>query len=488
MEQLRAFWANFNQLLIDLASLVWSGPDMWQKYSMFGPMVIILLGTGIYLTLGLKFMPILRIPAGFALMLKGRKAQGEGEITPFASLMTALSATVGTGNIAGVATAISLGGPGAVFWMWMTAFVGMATKYTESVLAVQYRKVNAKGQRVGGPMYYIENGLGKNWKWLAVLFALGTLFSGIATGNLSQSTAATDGVVRAIDSMGFGQLNPLIVSGSIAGLIFAVIVGGIKSIGRVATALVPFMAISYVLISLLVVLMNAPQVPAAFASIFLQALGFEAAAGGALGSVIAMAIRYGVERGLYSNEAGQGSAPIAHAAAQTDDPVRQGNIAMLGTFIDTILVCTMTALVIITATGQFTLGDGTIFTGTALESGLKGVELTSAAFQASLPFGQWFIAAAAAVFAFTTIIGWSYYTTTAGSYLMGERSILPIRIIWCMVLAFGAFPDIERVFEIGGLANAAMAAPNLVALLLLSGVVFRLTSDYDKRLKAARGS
>ncbi len=436
-------------------------------------LAVLLLGTGLYLTIILRFMPIWRIPAGFVLLWKGRKPKEgeEGQITPFAALMTALSSTVGTGNLAGVATAITLGGPGAIFWMWMTALVGMATKYAESMLAVRYREVDADGNFKGGPMYYIKNGLGPRWKWLAIIFSVGTLAGAVAAGNMVQSNGIADVVNES-----FGA--PRVATGLVlAALAFVVIIGGIKSIGKFASKLVPFMAFSYVAAAIIVLIMNASGIPGAFKLIFEGAFSGTAATGGFSGAVVALAIRAGIARGLFSNEAGQGSAPIAHAAAKTKDPVQQGTIAMLGTFIDTIVICTMTALVILTVKGNFTADIGGVQQAVdhAWQSNLEGARITSAAFAAGIPGGGYIITFALMVFAFTTILGWSYYGERAISFLFGEKSVLPFRVIWCIFTFMGALLAVKSVWKLGDIGNAAMAAPNLIAVLLLSGVVVSMT-------------
>ena len=304
-------------------------------------MLALLLGVGIYLTLGLKLMPWRKIGHGFKLLFSGQAEKDQGDISPFQALMTALSATIGTGNIAGVATAIFLGGPGAVFWMWITALFGMATKYGEAVLAVKYREVDSRGKRQGGPMYYIKNGLGENWKWLGFLFALFGTVAAFGIGNMVQSNSVADALQSNF------KINPTITGVVLAILVGLVILGGIKRIGEVAGKLVPIMAVAYILGSLLVIFTNFVNIGDAFKLIFTSALSGTAATGGFAGAAVWAAIRFGVARGMFSNEAGLGSAPIAHAAAQTNDPVRQGMIGMLGTFIDTIIICTMTALVII---------------------------------------------------------------------------------------------------------------------------------------------
>jgi len=317
----------------------------WVSGIVWGPyMLVLLVGTGIFLTFGLKWMTVRKIGYAFKLLFQGRdktKQEGEGEITPFQALMTALSATIGTGNIAGVATAIFLGGPGAVFWMWITALFGMATKYGEAVLAVKYREVKPNGSYAGGPMYYIKNGLGDNWKWLAWLFALFGAVAAFGIGNTVQSNSVAH---AAQGSFGI----PLFVTGIVLAILtFAVIIGGITRIGEVTERLVPFMAIIYVIGALIIILVNASKLPGAIGLIFSSAFTGHAAVGGFAGAGLKQALRFGVARGVFSNEAGLGSAPIAHAAATTNNPVRQGVIGMLGTFIDTICVCTMTALVII---------------------------------------------------------------------------------------------------------------------------------------------
>ncbi len=441
---------------------------------------LLLLGTGVYLTIILRFMSITRIPAGFIMLWKGRKPGdgAEGEITPFAALATALSSTVGTGNLAGVATAITLGGPGAIFWMWMTALVGMATKYAESLLAVRYREVDENGVYKGGPMYYIKNGLGPKWKWLAILFCIGALGSALGAGNMVQANGIAD-----VANANLGA--PTIASGLVmAALTFLVILGGIKSIGKFASKLVPFMALSYIAAALIVLAMNYEGIPAAFGMIFHDAFNGHAAVGGFTGAVIAQAIRFGVARGLFSNEAGQGSAPIAHAAAKTNDPVQQGTIAMLGTFIDTIVICTMTALVILCVSGNFTAVDAngvTIAVDHAWQTNLEGARITSAAFAAGIPGGQWIITFALMIFAFTTILGWSYYGERAISFMFGEKSVFPFRIIWCGFVFLGAILPLRAVWTLGDIGNIFMATPNLIAIILLAGVVVSMTRGGDKR-------
>ncbi|MBK1851364.1 MULTISPECIES: alanine/glycine:cation symporter family protein [unclassified Marinobacter] len=432
------------------------------------PMLVLILGVGLFLSLGLKLMPVLQIGAGLRLMWKGRSSSGaesDGEIPPFQALMTALAATVGTGNIAGVATAIFLGGPGALFWMWLTALVGMATKYSEAVLAVRFREVDERGVHVGGPMYYIRNGLGKKWAWLGVLFAIFAAIAGFGIGNTVQANSVAD-VMEAT----FGL--PHWISGVILMvLVGLVLIGGIRRIGQVASALVPLMALSYLVAGLIVLAINYAEIPAAFGLIFEHAFSPIAAEGGFAGAAVWAAIRFGVARGVFSNEAGLGSAPIAHAAAQTKNPINQGMVAMLGTFIDTIIICTITGLVIITS-GAWTSGE-------------SGAELTSMAFAQALPgVGDYVVAIALAIFAFTTLLGWSFYGERSVEFLFGVKAIVPYRIAWIIAIPLGATVNLGLIWLIADTLNAMMALPNLIALLLLSPVVFRLTKEHFEREKA----
>ncbi|WP_065334809.1 alanine/glycine:cation symporter family protein [Tritonibacter mobilis] len=427
----------------------------------WGPlMLVLILGVGLFLQVGLKLMPILRIGTGFSLLFKGRSPEdGEGQITPFNALMTALSATIGTGNIAGVATAVFLGGPGALFWMWITALVGMATKYSEAVCAVKFREQDSQGNFVGGPMYYIKNGLGDNWKWLGVAFAL---FGSIAAFGIGNGVQA-NGVAQVLET-NFG-FNPSITGVVLMVLTGAVVLGGITRIGAVAGALVPFMAVSYIAAGLIVLLINADQLGSALGLVFTHAFTPSAAEGGFAGAAVWAAIRFGVARGVFSNEAGLGSAPIAHAAAETKGPVNQGLIAMLGTFIDTIIVCSITGLAII-ASGVWTSGE-------------SGAALTSLAFETSLPgFGGYLIAIALSIFAFTTILGWSYYGEKCVGYLLGAKVLIGYRILWIVAIYFGATADLGFIWLLADTLNAMMAIPNLIALILLSPVVFAVTKEF----------
>lgn len=438
------------QLVTAINDFVW-GP----------PMLVAILGTGLFLQWRLKFMPLAHIGAGFKMLWRGRKpsADAPGEISPYAALMTALAATVGTGNIAGVATAIALGGPGALFWMWMTALVGMATKYAEVLLAVHYREKDDHGEYVGGPMYAIKNALGQRWRWLAAAFALFGGLAGLGIGNMVQSNS-----VAQVLEVNFG-VNPWVSGVVMMALTGFVLLGGIKRIGAVAEKLVPLMCVAYMAISLVVLALYVDQIPAALALILHSAFSPVAATGGFAGAALMLAMRYGVARGIFSNEAGLGTAGIAQAAGQTKSSVESGLIGMMGTFIDTILVCTMTGLVL-------------IVTG-AWNSGLKGAALSSSAFAMAFPgIGEYLLAVPLAVFAFTTILGWSYYGEKCWEYLLGSRSETPYRIVWTLFVLLGSVTQLDFVWLVADTLNAFMAVPNLIALLLLSPVVVKLTQDY----------
>lgn len=429
----------------------------------WGPvMLVLILGAGTYLMLGLRIMPLRKLGYGFQMLWRGRKAQGEGDVSPFNALMTSLAATIGTGNIAGVATAIALGGPGALFWMWCTALVGMATKYAEAVFAVHYRETDEKGDHVGGPMYYIKNGLGPKWRWLATLFAIFGALAGFGIGNTVQSNSVAD-----VLSSTFG------FSHGITGLVMAVLVGvvllgGIRRIASVAGRLVPLMGMFYLVASLVALVSQFDKIPAVLDLVFTHAFSSTAATGGFAGATVWAAIRFGVARGVFSNEAGLGSAPIAHAAAATDQPVQQGLIAMLGTFIDTIIICSLTGLVI--------LSSG------VWETGVTGATLSSSAFEAILPgFGGYLVAIGLAVFAFSTILGWSFYSEKCVEYLVGVKAIMPFRALWVVAVFVGAIMELDFVWLVADTLNALMALPNLIALLLLSPVLFRLTRAYFKK-------
>jgi len=442
-----------NNLVNSVNGLVW-GP----------PMLVLILGTGLFLMIFLKFMPLTRIPTGFALMWRGRTKGDEatGEISPFQALMTSLAATVGTGNIAGVATAIFLGGPGALFWMWCTALVGMATKYCEVVLAVHYREKDDRGEHVGGPMYAIKNGLGKKWIWLGTAFAIFGGLAGFGIGNMVQ----VNSMAHALETT-FSV--PLWATGLITMVIVGlVILGGIRRIGVVAASLVPFMCLAYLIAAAVVLVVNASAIPAAFDLIFTHAFTPIAATGGFAGAAVMAAIRFGVARGIFSNEAGLGTAGIAQAAGTTTSSVRSGMIGMLGTFIDTIIVCSMTGLAII-CTGVWTSGE-------------SGAALSAAAFESAMPgLGGIILTIALVVFAFTTILGWSYFGEKCWEFLVGTRAIWPFRVIWVLAVPFGAIAQLDFAWLLADTLNGLMAIPNLVSLLLLSPVVVKLTKEYFAR-------
>ena len=435
----------------------------------WGPPMLGILGvTGVLLTLGLVFMPWRKVGYGFRLLFDKGETVGEGEVKPFNALMTALSATVGTGNIAGVATAIALGGPGAIFYMWLIALFGMATKYAEAVCAVTYREVDATGKYVGGPMYYLRNGVGEFapelGKWLGIAFAI---FGAVAAFGIGNAVQVNSMAVALVDSFGV----PTWLTGVIvAALVGIVVIGGIRRIGDVAGKLVPAMIVLYLGAALLILAINVTAIPDAIGMIFTYAFTPAAATGGFAGAAVAAAIRFGIARGVFSNESGLGSAAIAHAAAQTNSPVRQGLIAMLGTFIDTIVVCTMTALVILTS-GAWTMtgADGI---------GLTGAVLTSTGFQTSIAGGQYIVTIALAVFAFTTILGWSYYGERCWQYLFKEKSLLIYRGLWVIAALSFANVKVDLVWNLSDTLNGLMAIPNLIGLLLLAPMVFKVTRQY----------
>jgi AGCS family alanine or glycine:cation symporter len=478
-----------------VSDFIWGGTWGETQVLPFPPMVIMLFGVGLMFMVRLKFYPILKLPAAFAGLFKKSDGEGKGEISPFAALSTALSGQVGTGNLAGVATAITLGGPGAIFWMWITAIIGMALAFAEGALAIRFRDIDENGHYRGGPMSYIRRGLGKNWGWLAILFCLGTLFSSISTGNMIQANGVADALTGLISfnavgapiegalGLSAGQGSEMVAGVIIAVLVFLVIIGGIKSIGSVAEKIVPAMAIGYIALALVALALNISDVPYAFGLIFGSAFTGHAAVGGFTGAGVMLAIRAGVARGLFSNEAGQGSTPIAHAVAQTNDPAQQGRFAMMGTFIDTIIVCTMTALVMITVKGAFPSESGGVQEH-AWSSDLQGFAMTSGAFSAAFPFevlpsitfGQLVASLALILFAFTTLITWGYYGERAITYLFGAKLAIPWRLLWCVMAFVGSFQQIDFVWRTGDIANAAMAFPNLIALFMLAGVVVKLAA------------
>ena len=450
MEQLTPF-------IDEISAFVW-GP----------PMLGMLSFTGVLLTLGLGFMPWRKVGYGFKLLFEKPAPGDQGEVKPFNALMTALSATVGTGNIAGVATAITIGGPGAIFYMWLIALFGMATKYAEAVCAVTYREVDKAGKYVGGPMYYLRNGVGafapELGKWLGLAFAAFGAVAAFGIGNAVQVNS------MAI-ALGENFSVPKFVTGIVvAALVGLVIIGGIRRIAEVAGKLVPAMIVFYIGSALLVILINITEVPQAIALIVKCAFTPASATGGFAGAAVAAAVRFGVARGVFSNESGLGSAAIAHAAARTNSPVRQGLVAMLGTFIDTIVVCTMTSLVILTSGAWTVTGvDG---------MGLTGAVLTSTAFHTSIAGGQYIVTIALAVFAFTTILGWSYYGERCWQYLFSENSVIVYRVLWVVAALGFANVKVEFVWNLSDTLNGLMAVPNLVGLLLLAPMVFKVTREY----------
>ncbi len=459
--------------------LVWVDDKVWGI-----PLIVLILAVGIYLTCRLHILQIRHLPKALKFMVKNEE-DGTGEVTSFGALCTALSATIGTGNIVGVATALVAGGPGALFWMWIAAFFGMATKYAEGVLAIKYRVIEEDGHVLGGPFYYIERGMGVKWRWLGKIFA----FFGAGVGLLGIGTfTQVNGIASAVNGF-FDPNNAWTVSlfGSdyswtvvISGLILTfcvglVVIGGIKRIARVSEIIVPFMAIAYFLCCLLILIMNFKAIPAALLEIIQSAFGMRAVTGGAIGAII-VAMQKGIARGIFSNEAGLGSAPIAAAAAQTREPARQGLVSMTGTFIDTIIICTMTGLSI-------------VITG-AWDIGLEGVAVTTHAFQTGLPFApqvsSFLLMICLVFFAFTTILGWNYYGERCLEYLANGRSAAVTTYRWLYILAvfIGPFMTVSAVWTIADIFNALMALPNLVAIIALSGVVVAETKAYFNRAKA----
>jgi AGCS family alanine or glycine:cation symporter len=421
------------------------------------PMLILLVGTGLYLTIMLRGMQFWALPRALRLIWK-KEIGTEGDISHFAALMTALAATVGIGNIVGVATAITMGGPGAVFWMWMTGLVGMATKYSEAVLAVKYREKGPYGMR-GGPMYYLSKGAGL--PKLGWLFALFTTLATFGIGNMAQANS-----VASILKATF-QVEPWITGTVLMIMTGLVILGGIRSIGRVTSLLVPFMIIGYVGSALLVLALNVREIPHALYLIFSHAFTPSAAMGGFAGAGVAAAMRFGIARGVFSNESGMGSAPIAAAAAMTNDPVRQALVSMTQTFIDTLVVCTMTALAILTAPDWL--------------AGVPAGQLTSASFGSTLGHtGVMIVALGTSLFAYSTLIGWNYYGEKALEYLAGPRAIPPYRVVFVCMVIVGAMMKLEVVWNFSDLMNGMMAIPNLVGLLLLSKVIREETARYFK--------
>jgi alanine or glycine:cation symporter, AGCS family len=431
------------------------------------PLLILLMGTGVYLTVRLGILQVFKLPLALKYLFTKDENDdsGEGDVTSFAALCTALAATIGTGNIVGVATAIKTGGPGAMFWMWMAAFFGMATKYAEGLLAVKFRVIDKNGQISGGPMYYIERGLGL--RWLAKLFAIfgvGVAFFGI--GTFPQINAITSSLKEAFNI-------PIIATSlAITLLVILVTLGGIKSISKVSEIIVPFMAIFYIIGCLIILIYNANALPDAVKLIIKSAFTPTAALGGFLGATVKQAVQNGVARGVFSNESGLGSAPIASAAAKTKSCVRQGLITMTGTFFDTIVVCTMTGLVLV-STG-------------AWKAEYAGAAMTNFAFSSGLPaenLGKFIVSIGLLFFAFTTIIGWNYYGERCAEYLLGVRGIKPYRLIFIFLVAIGAFLKLDLIWILADIVNALMAIPNLIALIGLSGIIVAETKLYFKTIK-----
>ena len=431
----------------------------------WGPFTLILiLGTGIFLSLGLKGFTLTYIAVAFKQLFSKEEDSSSGEISSFQSLTTALSATVGTGNIAGVATAIFVGGPGAIFWMWVSAVFGMATKFAEAFLAIKYREKNELGETIGGPMYYIKNGLTSKFIVFAYLFATAGMIAALGIGNGVQVNSVSQ-VIN--NEFGFSTFSIGIV---IAILVALVILGGIKSIGNITSKLVPVMSLIYILGGLLIIILNANQVGYVFNLIVTSAFTTTAASGGFAGATVWMALRYGVARGVFSNEAGLGSSPIAHAAAKTNNPVKQGMISMLEPLIDTLIVCTITAFVILMS-NQW-VGE------------INGAVLTVASFENLLANGKYIVIFGLILFSFSTIIGWSYYGEKCVEFLFGSGVIIYYRILWIVIIPVAASVELNLMWLIADIMNGLMSIPNLIALILLAPVIFRQTSESIGSFKA----
>ena len=448
------------------------------------PLIVLILAVGVFMTIRLRGLQITKLPHAIRHMVANEKTGEHGEVSSFAALCTALSATIGTGNIVGVATALVAGGPGALFWMWLAALVGTVTKYSECLLAVKYRVVADDGHIIGGPFYYIENGMGKKWKWLGKIFA----FFGVGVGLMGIGTfTQINGITSAVNNFFdpdnswtvdlFGRTYSwtVIIAGILLTICVAlVIIGGLQRISSVAQIIVPFMALTYVVTVLIILLTNLSVIPAAIVEIVESAFGLRAAAGGAAGAMI-VAMQKGIARGIFSNEAGLGSAPIAAAAAQTDSPATQGLVSMLGTFIDTIIICTMTGLAI-------------VITG-AWDMGLEGVAVTTKAFQMGLPFppqvASFILMVCLVFFAFTTILGWDYYSERCLEYLVGGKRKIVKGYRWLYILCvfIGPFMTVSAVWTIADIFNGLMALPNLIAIVALSGVVVAETKKYLDQVK-----
>lgn len=463
---------NLNDLINWLDGMVWGLP-----------LIFLVLAIGVYLTIRLKLLQFHHLPRALKFMVLNEEG-GTGEVTSFAALCTALSATIGTGNIVGVATAIVAGGPGALFWMWFAALLGMATKYAEGLLAIKFRKISPDGHVLGGPFYYIEMGMGPRFRWLAKCFAFFGAFAGLmGIGTFTQVNGITSAVgnyfsksVNTSVSIFGMEYSPAVMIAGLAITVFAalVLIGGLKRISDFAQIVVPFMAIAYVIICLILLICNTSAIPSAIAEIVEGAFGFRAIAGGALGAML-VAMQKGIARGIFSNESGLGSAPIAAAAAQTKEPVRQGLVSMTGTFIDTIIICTMTGLSIV-VTKSWNIG-------------LEGVQVTDNAFRTGLPFspvvGSFLLMMCLIFFAFTTIIGWNYYSERCVEYLTGGKMkpVLVYRWLYILAVFIGPYMTVKAVWNIADIFNGLMAFPNLIALFALSGVVIKESQEYFKRVK-----
>ncbi|MFA9462870.1 MAG: alanine/glycine:cation symporter family protein [Velocimicrobium sp.] len=464
-----------SHLLVKVDDFIWGAP-----------LIILILTVGIFLTVRLRGLQVRQLPRAIRYMVKN-ESSGTGEVSSFAALCTALSATIGTGNIVGVATAIVAGGPGALFWMWVAAFFGMATKYAEGVLAVKYRVIKEENHVLGGPFYYIENGMGKKWRWLGKVFAFFGAMAGVmGIGTFAQVNGITSAVGTFFDPNKLYTLTlfhrDYSIAIVIAGIILTVcvgmvVLGGIKKIAMVSQIVVPFMAGCYILACLIIMIVNAKAIPSALVVILQSAFGIKAVAGGALGSIM-IAMQKGIARGIFSNEAGLGSAPIAAAAAQTKEPVRQGLVSMTGTFIDTIIICTMTGLSIV-ITGSYNIG-------------LEGVDVTTNAFQKGLPFpvqfSSFLLMLCLVFFAFTTILGWNYYGERCMEYLTGgnKKTVIFYRVLYILAVFIGPFMTVKAVWTIADIFNACMALPNLIAILALSGIVVSETRDYLVRVNMSK--
>lgn len=464
----------FNDITKKIDDLVWGIP-----------LILLILGCGIFLTIRLKGLQIRRLWLALKYMLSNEEG-GQGEISSFGALCTALSATIGTGNIVGVATAIAAGGAGALFWMEIAAFFGMATKYSEGLLAIKYRIKDKNGKMLGGPFYYIEKGMGEKWKWLAKVFAFFGVFVGLmGIGTFTQVNSITSAAnsffdpekSRTIALFGMEYTTTQVITGiAITVLAAMIIIGGIKSISKISEIFIPFMVIIYILCCMIIIFTHLTEIPSAIVEIISSAFGIKAVAGGALGTVM-IAMQKGVARGIFSNEAGLGSAPIAAAAAKTNEPVRQGLVTMTGTFIDTIIVCTMTGLTIIIS--------GCIEKNPELE----GVAITDAAFRYGLPFPEkissFLLMMCLMFFAFTTILGWNYYSERCLSYLTGSNKTLTVvfRVLYIGAVFIGPYLTVSAVWNISDIFNGLMALPNVAALLALSGITVRETKSYFNKLK-----